>query len=113
MALINPFGELSLEATQNFVKDAVQSISNKTPDQVGSWGYLSGLEGNATVPANAKVLQITAVSNLNTESSLTINAGQVITIPLGQSLTIEPKGNLIAPSIAFEGTASYFVEYVI
>lgn len=88
----------------------VRIIDNKTS---GTWGYRSGVDGTPTFPANAKVLQISAASPIATSSTAVINGGNTITVPAGQSVTFEPKGNLITPTIVFTGTASYIVEYVV
>ena len=89
-----------------------------SPDEeTGTWGYAAGVDGSPTLPANSKVLQITAMT-LEAAATLTINGGDTITIPYstanktGSSVTITPKGNLVQPTLTFTDTASYFVEYV-
>lgn len=42
--------------------------------------------------------------------SLTINGGQ--SVPISGSFSLAPEGLLIAPTIVFTGTTSYFVETV-
>ncbi len=79
---------------------------------VGSWAYLSGTEGSASVPAGKKVLQISACAPLDTPATFSINGGSTVTVPAAQAFTFEPRGNLVAPSLVFTGTASYVVEYV-
>lgn len=106
MALTNLLGDISLEATQ-------KNVLLELKRDVGAWAYLAGISGNVAVVAGAKVRQIAVTSPLETASQFTINGGQTIIVPAGQSLTIEPKGNLIAPSITFTGTSAYFIEYVI
>lgn len=81
--------------------------------QTGTWGYTSGVVGTATIPANAKIIQISAVSTSTVQSSFSINSGATITIPAGQSFTFEPKGNLISPTVIFTATASYVIEFVV
>jgi hypothetical protein len=76
----------------------------------GTWGYLAGVSGTVNVPAGGKVLQISAASLLG--GSFTVNGGAAITIPANQQFTLEPRGNLVAPTIVFSTTASYVVEYV-
>jgi hypothetical protein len=76
----------------------------------GTWGYLAGVSGTVNVPAGGKVLQISAASLLG--GSFTVNGGPAITIPANQQFTLEPRGNLVAPTIVFSTTASFVVEFV-
>lgn len=91
---------------------SVQAINNKTPDESGTWGYNAGTSGTLTVAANKRILQITAASSALAAASMTINGGQTVTIPAGSSVTISPRANLIAPTLVFTSTASYFVEFI-
>jgi hypothetical protein len=84
----------------------IGNISNLT----GTWGYLAGSSGTATVPAGGKVLGIAA--HATTAGSLTINGGASVPVPANVGAALTPNGNLVAPSIVFSGTDSYFVEYV-
>lgn len=77
----------------------------------GVWGYTSGVQGTATIPVGARVLQLSAVAGAS-GATMTINGGDTVTIPALASITIEPKGNLTAPSLVFTSTTGYFVEYV-
>lgn len=77
-----------------------------------TWGYLTGTAGTATVPAGGKVLTITALAGSAGSPSIAIAGGAAIALPQGAALTIQPRGNLVAPSIVFTGTTTYFVEYV-
>lgn len=83
------------------------SIANET----GAWAYRAGASGTVAVPAGRRVLQITATAGA-VDATMTINGGDTITIPAYRALTIEPKGNLVAPSIVFTGTTAYFIEDV-
>lgn len=78
----------------------------------GTWGYLAGINGTITVPAGAKVLQIAVAAPTDAAATFTINGGATITVPASQALTIEPRGNLVAPTIVVSGASSYFVEHV-
>lgn len=86
-----------------------------TDNEDGTWSYAAGTSGTESI--TGRVLQITAIA-LESSASISINGGASITIPYstenktGSSLTVEPKGNLINPSITFTGTASYFIEFV-
>lgn len=79
-------------------------------NQSGVWGYAAGVTGSTTIPAGGKVLQITASSLFG--GTVQINTGPSVTIPARGSLCIEPKGNLVAPTIVFSNTTAFFVEYV-
>ena len=56
------------------------------------------------------MLQISATSLLG--GSFTVNGGAAITIPANQQFTLEPRGNLVAPTLVFTSTTAYVVEYV-
>ena len=76
----------------------------------GTWGYVAGVSGTVNIAANRRVIGISAYATV--AGSLTINGGDSVPIAAGRTLTIEPKGNLVAPTIVFTGTSSYFVESV-
>lgn len=103
MALKNAFENLAVESKQ--------------PRIVGTWGYNAGTSGTLTLTGGKRVLQITAIA-LGAAASFTINAGDTITLPYdatdkaSSSLSVEPVGNLLNPTIVFTGTDAYFVEYV-
>lgn len=96
----------------------VEAIGGKLPDISGTWGYHSGTNGTLNMSGSKRVLQITAIA-LEAAATITINGGDVITLPYGStdkassSITIEPRGNLTDPALIFTGTDSYFVEYVV
>lgn len=81
------------------------------PDLSGTWGYDAGVSGSVTIGVGKRILQITAVAG-GLGATLTINGGATVTIPALTSITIEPRGNLTAPSLVFTGTSGYFVEHV-
>jgi hypothetical protein len=99
-------------ANQTTTNNSLSSIDGKLPDVSGTWGYLAGTSGTVSVAANKRILQITAAAQPLLAASMTINGGQTITIPAGASVTITPKANLVAPTIVFTSTATYFVEFV-
>jgi hypothetical protein len=80
-------------------------------DQRGAWAYASGVSGTVVVAAGRRVTGIAAHSVVG--GTLTINGGDSVAIPTGGSISIEPRGNLVAPTIVFSDTSSYFVESVI
>lgn len=99
--------------TVNVEAGASIEVSNLPPDREGgAWAYLAGVQGSANVPPGGRVLQITAAAPRLLEATFTVNGGATVTIPAGQALTIEPRGNLVGAALVFTGTASYFVEYV-
>ena len=90
-----------------------QDITNTAlGKQVGTWGYKAGVAGSPTLPAGAKVLQISAVCT-SAAGSFTINGGDSIAVPQYVASTFEPRGNLVAPALVFSSTDSYLVEYVL
>lgn len=78
--------------------------------EFGDWSCLSGTAGTAVVPSGRRVVGITAATS--TGGSVTIDSASAIGIPASASLVIEPKGNLVAPTIIFDTTTSYVVEMV-
>lgn len=90
---------------------SLSSVDGKLPDLSGTWGYDSDVSGSVTIGVGKRVLQITAVAGGN-GATLTINGGATVTIPALTSITIEPRGNLTAPSLVFTDTSGYFVEHV-
>lgn len=78
--------------------------------QSGNWGYVSGTSGTVTLPAGSRVLQISAASV--SAGTFSVNGGDEILIPANQQFTLEPRGNLISPTVSFNNTASYVIEFV-
>lgn len=115
LAAINTTHDVNLSTRAS--EATLSTLEGKVPDTEGTWGYAAGTSGTENIPAGARVLQITAIA-LEGAGAITINGGATITIPYGatdkvsSSLTIEPRGNLVAPEIVFSGTDAYFVEYV-
>lgn len=99
-------------ANQAIGNASLSSVNDKLPDLSGTWGYDSGVSGSVTIGVGKRVLQITAVAGA-LGATMTINGGSTVTIPALTSITLEPCGNLTAPSLVFTGTAGYFVEHVI
>ena len=88
-----------------------QEVATVAALGTGIWSYRSGVADTVVVPSGVRVLQISATADA-TAGSFTINGGDTITIPPYRSMTLEPKGNLVAPTIIFTGTTAYFVEQV-
>lgn len=76
----------------------------------GTWAYYSGINGTLVVPAGQRILGICAYAALG--GTITINGGPTITLPIGVAVSISPNGNLVAPTVVFTGTSTYFVEVV-
>lgn len=102
---VNPSGALTADVSGSTVAITEATVT-------GTWGYRSGTSGTPSIPAGAKVLNISAISPSGAASSFTINGGNTITVPASQNFTLSPRGNLVAPTIVFSGTDSYLVEYV-
>jgi hypothetical protein len=76
----------------------------------GTWSYYAGSSGTVVVSAGQRVIGIGV--HATTAGSFTINGGASIPIPANVGISIEPLGNIIAPTIIFTGTDSYMVEVV-
>lgn len=112
-------------SVQNFpasqiISDGGGSITIDNPflsNQIGTWGYNSGISGTLTLTGTKKVLMITAIGQ-EASATITINGGDTITLPYGgtdkvsSSIEIKPVGTLVSPTIVFTGTKGYFVEWV-
>jgi hypothetical protein len=78
----------------------------------GTWGYVAGTNGTVNIAAGRRVLAIQARSTAG--GTVTVNGGDSVSVAAGSSLTIQPKGNLVAPTIVFSaGITSYLVESVV
>lgn len=76
----------------------------------GTWSYYAGTSGTVVVTAGQRVIGIGTHSTGS--GTLTINGGPSVPIPAGISINIEPLGNVVAPTLVFTGTDSYFIEVV-
>lgn len=76
----------------------------------GTWAYYGGTSGTITVGAGQRVLSISCHSTIG--GSLTINGGATIPVPANVGFAINPRGNLVAPTIVYSSTDSYFIEVV-
>lgn len=92
---------VSLEGTQ---------LATDLEKNYGPWSYYSGINGTVVVGAGLRVVGISAYAALG--GTITINGGATITLPIGVAIAISPNGNLVAPTIIFTGTSTYFVEVV-
>lgn len=88
-----------------------QPVSEANIDKnFGTWSYYSGSSGTVTVSAGQRVIGIGC--HATTAGSFTINGGSSIPVPANTGISIEPLGNVIAPTIVFTGTDSYLIEVV-
>lgn len=78
------------------------------PDLTGTWSYYAGVSGTVTVTAGQRVVGIAAFSTAG--GTVTINGGSAIPIAAGTGWSLNPTGQLVAPTIVFTGTSSYTVE---
>jgi hypothetical protein len=76
----------------------------------GTWAYYADTSGTVVVSAGQRVLGITAHSTVG--GTMTINGGATIQIPATVGFSVQPLGNLVAPTLVFTNTDAYFVEVV-
>lgn len=76
--------------------------------QPGVFSYDSGTSGTVNVGAGKRVIAIAAHSTAG--GSMTINGGSTITIPANVSINIDIQGTLVAPTLVFTLTDTFFVE---
>jgi len=76
----------------------------------GTWSYYAGASGTVTVTAGQRVLGIAA--HATNAGTVTINGGPTVILPAGVSWELEPLGNLVAPTVVFTNTDTYFIEVV-
>lgn len=107
--------------TGSFTPSGTQNVSIVSPNPLpvsesnldknyGTWTYYAGVNGTVTVTAGQRVIGISAYAALG--GTITINGGATITLPIGVAISISPNGNVVAPTIIFTGTSTYFVEVV-
>jgi hypothetical protein len=99
------FGGDASEAT-------LSDLRGRVPDESGTWAYSAGTSGTVAVAANRRVIGIAAAA-VSSGATVQINGGDTVPVPENMSIEVIPRGNLVAPTIVFTGTASYFVESVL
>lgn len=88
-----------------------QAVTDANVDKsFGTWAYYGGTSGTVVIAAGQRVLSISCHST--TGGTLTIDGGASVPIPANVGFDISPLGNLIAPTIVYSGTDSYFIEVV-
>ena len=96
-------------AVSNFPSS--QAVTEANVDKnFGTWSYYAGTSGTVIVTGGQRVIGIGCHST--TGGSFTINGGASVPIPTNISINVEPLGNVMAPTIVFTSTDSYFVEVV-
>ncbi len=78
----------------------------------GEFGYSAGVDGQADVPASARVVSIACVAKDAEEATVTIDEGPVIRVRPGGNFSVDPEGKLTDAAVVFGNTRSFFVEYV-
>lgn len=101
------FSEPVLDAA---VRAALTDLLGRTPDLAGTWSYYGGTN-DAGLVVTGRVMAISAYATAS-GATISINGGDAIPVPVHGGLTLSPRGNLVSPTIAFTGTAAYFVEVV-
>lgn len=79
--------------------------------QPGVFSYDSGTSGTVNVGSGKRVIAIAA--HCTTAGSMTINGGSSIPIPANVSINIDIQGTLVAPTLVFTGTDTFFIEELI
>lgn len=97
--------------SQGLVRDDINALVTADGRASGVWDYRTGSAGTVVLPAGARVRGI-AASTTTSPGTLMINGGTPTPIAANDSIEIEPSGNLVAPTIIFDSTVSYFVEFV-
>lgn len=98
---------INFPTTQNITGTVVENNVDKS---FGTWSYNGGTSGTVTVEAGKRVLSISCHSTNG--GTLQINGGDIIPVPANVGFAINPLGNLVAPTIIYTGTDSYFIEMV-
>lgn len=75
----------------------------------GVWDYYAGTSG--TVVVTGRVLTISATGSL-LGGTVTINSGDAIPVNEFSAVTLEPKANLVNPTVVFTGTDGYMIEVI-
>ena len=75
----------------------------------GTFAYAAGVSGTVTIAGEVKLWSATAGA---AAATVTIDAGDSITIPAGQALTGEPEQTLKNPTFVFTATTAYYIEYM-
>lgn len=96
-------GSVSLQANQSVTVPGI-------PNLTGTWDYNAGTSGTVAIGAGKRVIGIAAHSA--TGGTLTINGGATVTIPAGVGVSLEPRAQLVAPTLVFTTTDAYFVEHL-
>lgn len=97
-------------AHQEVVTLADEAGGPALPKLVGAWDYRAGASGTVSVPAGGRVVGIAAHSTAG--GSFTINGGNSVPVPANVGVAVVPNAQLVAPTLVFTGTDSWFVEFV-
>lgn len=76
----------------------------------GDWDYVSGTGGGTEVVVGRMVGSFFFANAA--DGTITIDGGSTITVRAGCGIAINPKGNLLNPTIVMSGSVDYMIEYV-
>ena len=76
----------------------------------GTYAYAAGISGTRIVPAGSRIMSWSAFAVSG--GTVTINAGDTITIPTGGNVAGEAFETLADATFVFTNTDSYFIEFV-
>ena len=88
----------------------LSALNSNIAKAYGTWTYYSGISGTVNVTAGQRILSITCHSAIG--GTVTINGGSSITVPAGVGFSISMTGLIIAPTVVFSSTDTYFIEVV-
>lgn len=98
------------------VVQALIAAAITPPPTAGVFGYVAGVSGIETLTGNKRVTKI-SVTAIGSAGNFVINGGDPITLPSGgpedvlTAFSMTPD-NLLNPTITFNNTDSYFIQYV-
>ena len=93
-------------ATEN----TLNALNTNIAKEYGTWSYYSGTSGTVSVTAGQRILSISCHATI--AGTTTINGGASIPIPANVGFSINMTGILVAPTVVFTNTDSYFIEVV-
>lgn len=88
----------------------LSTLNANIAKEYGTWAYYAGVSGSVGVTAGQRVLSISC--HCTTAGTVTINGGSSIPVPANVGFSVDMRGVLVAPTIVFTGTDSYFIEVV-
>lgn len=77
----------------------------------GTWDYVSGTGGGTEV-ISGRVVGAFFYAH-NAAGTVQIDGGSLVQIRRNIGITLNPKGNLLNPTIVMSGSIDYMIEYVV